>query len=832
MNWTLILRLLLIGCCMQLFALDAQAQSYVISGYVSAGSSGEKLINATIIDTRSQKGAITNNYGFFSLKLPQGAISLRVSYASYEAQVFELNLTSDTVLNVDLKLKSLDEVEIVAENIDRDVDQTQMSKIDVSIDQIKSLPALGGEVDVVKVIQLLPGVQSGTEGSTGLYVRGGSPDQNLITLDGVPLYYVSHLGGFFSVFNADALSSVQLYKGGFPARYGGRLSSILDVRMKEGNLNEFHGEGNISLIASKFSLEGPLVKGKSSFIISGRRTYIDLLTRPLTRIASGGEGSAGYYFYDLNGKVNYILSDKDRVYGSFYLGRDVASVNSGFSSSGGGIDYEDEFKFGLGWGNRLAAVRWNHLWNNKLFSNLTATYSQYQLRTNGDGRSEVRNGDSVSVDEFGLDYRSRIRDWGLKLDFDYYPSPAHDIKFGVQSTYHKFVPSSLGFSQQTDGLSLDTTFNSKIDTTIESGLYIEDNIKIGKRFSANVGVHLAHYYNLTDRLQSFSLQPRAAFRLAVSDNVAVKASYAQMTQFIHLLTNSGVGLPIDLWVPATAKVPRQDAWQAAAGISASLFEDQISVSLEGYYKEMRGLIAFKEGNNFFFGGLNSGTWESTVETGGEGTAYGTELLIEKKQGRTTGWIGYTLSWNYRQFDNINNGLQFPFKYDRRHDVSIVVIHKLKKNITLSGTWVFGTGNAINLPTGGFATLQDPFFSSAFGFGNQFSSNPFFQVQSAIGGFNGGGILYEEGRNGFRFEPYHRMDLGINFIKKKKWGERIWSISVYNAYSRLNPFTYYFQSNPEFGELPNGEFGLISNNTSLVKVALFPIIITPSFQFKF
>ncbi|MEL6132913.1 MAG: carboxypeptidase-like regulatory domain-containing protein, partial [Bacteroidota bacterium] len=824
MNVTFILRSLIMGCLVQLLCMSIYAQSSVISGYISDQSSGEKLINATIIETQSQKGAITNNYGFYSLKLPQGPISLRINYAGHEVQVFEFDLKADTLLNVALTLKSLDEVEIVASNIEREVDQTQMSKIDVPIEQIKSLPALGGEVDVVKVIQLLPGVQSGTEGSTGLYVRGGSPDQNLITLDGVPLYYVSHLGGFFSVFNADALSSVQLYKGGFPARYGGRLSSILDVRMKEGNLNEFHGEGNVSLIASKLSLEGPIVKGKSSFIISGRRTYIDLLTRPLTRLASGGEGSAGYYFYDLNGKVNYIFSDKDRLYGSFYLGRDVATINTNFSSSGGGSDYEEEFKFGLGWGNRLAAVRWNHLWRKNLFSNLTATYSQYQLRTNGDGRSEATSGDSVLVDEFGLDYRSRIRDWGLKFDFDYYPSPAHDIKFGVQSTYHKFVPSSLGITQASEGTSLDTTFASKIDTTLESGLYIEDNIKIGKRFSANIGLHLAHYYNFTDKLESFSLQPRASARLAISDKVAIKASYVQMTQFIHLLTNSGVGLPIDLWVPATAKVPRQDAWQAAAGISASLFDDQISLSVEGYYKEMRGLIAFKEGNNFFFGGLNSGTWESTVETGGEGTAYGGEFLIQKKQGRTTGWIGYTLSWNYRRFDNINNGERFPFKYDRRHDISIVVVHKLKKNITLSGTWVFGTGNAINLPTGGFATLQDPFFTPGVGsFGGSTLTNPFYRLQTQLGGFSGSGILYEEGRNGFRFEPYHRLDLGINFIKKKKWGERIWSISAYNAYSRLNPFTYYYRTNTVVGELPNGDFGVIENNTSLVKAALFPII---------
>lgn len=808
------------------------AQKYTISGSITDKATGEKLLGATIYDLKTQKGNLSNAYGFYSLTLPKDSVQLVFTYTGYESKVFKFYLDRDTTFNISLGYLALDQVDIVAENIERKVDQTQMSRVEIPLDQIKKLPALFGEVDVVKALQLMPGVQSGSEGSSGLYVRGGGPDQNLILLDGVPLYYVSHLGGFFSVFNADALSSVQLYKGGFPARYGGRLSSIMDVRMKEGNLNKYEGEGSIGIISSKLSVQGPIAKGKSSFIISGRRTYVDIFTRPISRIASEGEASVGYYFYDLNGKANYILSDKDRLYFSFYAGEDRFGGNGGYKDVDGDFGYEEKFKIGLGWGNRLGALRWNHIWSDKLFSNLTATYTRYQLRISAGGESIETTPDSVTTESFDLEYISKIEDWGLKLDFDYYPSPAHDIKFGVNSTFHTFEPSTVGVQSMGSGGNLDTAFVSQIDQPIESYVYFEDNIKIGRKISANLGIHAVHYFLKGNH--NFSIQPRAALRVGITDDVSFKASYSRMTQFIHLLTNSGVGLPLDLWVPATQQVPAENSWQIAGGVSASLWNDQFEFSVEGYYKEMDGLITFREGNNFFFGGAQSGGWEETVEAGGKGTTYGIELLLQKKQGKTTGWIGYTLAWNWREFANINKGIRFPFKYDRRHDVSVVVTHELSKKVNLAATWVFGTGNAITLPTAGFASLESPI--DAFYLGNPFNDpvnrnfyqNYLYSIYSSISPFEGGVEIFENGRNGFRMQAYHRLDLGVNFTKKKKWGQRTWSIGIYNAYNRLNPFVYYFQNvrteNPDTGEFDSEQ--------KLRKLTLFPIIPSISYQFKF
>ncbi|MEM6802935.1 MAG: TonB-dependent receptor, partial [Bacteroidota bacterium] len=486
------------------------SQSHTISGYIRDLSNSESLINATILDEQSGKGTLSNNFGFFSLTLPQGSISLKVSYAGFTSQKLDFILKQDTTINVSLEVLTLNSVDIVAEEVEREVDNAQMGAISVPLKQVKLMPALLGEVDVIKAIQLMPGVQSGSEGSTGLYVRGGGPDQNLIMLDGVPLYYVSHLGGFFSVFNADALSSVKLYKGGFPARYGGRLSSVLDIRMKEGNLNKFEAEGSIGIISSKLSVQGPIQKGKTSFILSGRRTYLDLLTRPISKIASNGEVSAGYFFYDLNGKINHIFSEKDRLYLSFYMGDDK------FGGSGTTKEetYEDEFKLGLGWGNRIAALRWNHVWSNNLFSNVTTTFSRYQLKTTAEGGSTFITPDTTITEVFGLRYISKIQDWGARIDFDYYPSPSHDIKFGIQSTYHTFEPGTLGINQRSEGSRLDTNVVSTLNYTWENAIYLEDRIKIGQKFSANLGIHANQY--LFEGEANYSIQPRVSARFALS----------------------------------------------------------------------------------------------------------------------------------------------------------------------------------------------------------------------------------------------------------------------------------------------------------------------------
>lgn len=799
-----------------LFQQYLHAQRYTISGYLTDARNGEKLISAKVYDRLSSQGTLTNNFGFFSLSLQTGKVRLVAAQGSYEGKELEFMLRADTVINFRLTPFSLDEVEIIAENVEKIQDRTEMSTVTVPVDQIKKLPALMGEVDVIKAIQLLPGVQSGSEGSTGIYVRGGGPDQNLILLDDVPLYYVSHLGGFFSVFNADALSNVKLVKGGFPARYGGRLSSVLDIRMKEGNMKKFEAEGSVGLISSKLSIQGPIIKDKTSFIVSGRRTYFDLLSRPISRAVSEGVASFGYYFYDLNAKVNHIISDKDRLYLSTYMGDDNLGIR--VSESEGRPGDEEYFDYGIRnktqWGNKLAALRWNHIWSPKLFSNLTATFTNYRFNVGNELYDAFTDGDSVFRIDANLDYQSGIRDFGGKLDFDFYPNPSHDIKFGIHSTRHRFVPGFLGYKiSEANQELIDTTLAAQMAFSWETSAYIEDNFKIGKRFSANVGLHAVHYRE--SQKDYFSLQPRASARFLLSDNVSIKGSYVQMTQFIHLLANSAVGLPIDIWVPATDRIAPQDAWQAALGIASSLWGDKLEFSVEGYYKKMDNLIEYKEGTNFFLG-LADQDWQDIVETGGTGEAYGMEFFLQKKTGNTTGWIGYTLAWNNRQFENLNQGKVYPYKFDRRHDVSVVVSHKINDRINISGTWVYGTGNTLTLPSGGYATVIYPGMNSFFDFGS---------FGRHTGSLNGGIQLYENGRNNFRMEAYHRLDLGINFTKPKKWGERTWNISVYNVYSRQNPYTYFI------GRDYNNITGGGSGEQVLRRLALFPIIPSVSYIFK-
>ena len=458
----------------------------------------------------------------------------------------------------------------------------------------------------------------------------------------------------------------------------------------------------------------------------------------------------------------------------------------------------------------------------KIFSNLTATYSNYRFNSNNevmDAYSIEKGDGTYGVQEIAgnLGYKSGIEDVGGKFDIDIYPNPAHSIKLGVNALYHTFTPGLLGLKFKDGETQIDTTINDQRATSLEMSAYIEDEFKIGERFSANVGLHGVRYQE--KEKVYYSLQPRVSARLMLSNRLSFKASYVQMTQFIHLLANSGAGLPIDLWVPATDLVPPQQSWQAAAGFATSFLDGQLELSIEGYYKEMTGLIEYKEGTDFFLG-FEDGSWENRVETGGEGVAYGAEILLQKKQGKTTGWIGYTLSWNNRQFENINGGQVYPYKYDRRHDLSLVAIHQLSEKISISGTWVFGTGNAITIPTGGYGSIVTPFENlpvQSIGSYAQFYNG---------GGFFGGGVkLYENGRNGFRMQPYHRLDLGINFTKKKKWGERTWTISVYNAYSRLNPYSYTLRS--KFDESTGG-----FSKPSLSKIALFPIIPSVSYAFKF
>ena len=763
---------------------------YTISGYVSDASSGEKLISANIYDAKSGKGTVSNTYGFYSLTLPRDSVILTFSYIGYETQTFRLKLNKDITLNVDVSnAVELEVIEVVGEKFDRIEEETQMSRMEVPVEQIKKVPALLGEVDVLKTLQLLPGVQSGGEGQNGLYVRGGSPDQNLILLDGVPVYNVSHLLGFFSVFNADAIKNVTLTKGGFPARYGGRLSSVLEINMKEGNMSKFHGEGSIGLVSSKLTLEGPIVKDKTSFIISGRRTYIDILAKPLIKSAQeeGEDVKLKLFFYDLNAKINHKFNDKHRLYLSTYSGADVFGVDSKETYDDG-----DYFKLEnqIDWGNVTSALRWNYLINNKLFANTTLTYSQFRFDFVGAFEESFDN----TISAVSAKYTSGIYDWAGKIDFDYIPNPNHYIRFGTSITHHRYDPGAFQFELESDDIDFDTILGSQQSKSLEYALYLEDEMSFGA-FKANIGLHASGFKVRGDESEFYySVQPRIGLRYLLSNDLAIKASFNTMAQYINLLANESLSSPTDLWVPSTKRVKPQTSWQAAIGIAKTLWEDY-EFSAEGYYKQMKNVISYKEGVEFI--GLEN-DWQDKV-TQGDGEAYGMELFLQKKRGKTTGWLGYTLSWNWRQFNEINGGERYPFKYDRRHDLSLVLSHQLSKKVSITGAWVYGTGNSITLPL--------------------FRYNTPVYVDLENGNFYTREVETIGKKNDFRMKAYHRLDLNVEFYKKKRNYERWWTFGAYNLYNRNNPYFIYSGYTNE-------------GKRTFKQVSLFPIIPSVSWKFKF
>ncbi|WP_139924467.1 TonB-dependent receptor [Hymenobacter sp. DG01] len=777
-------------------AQQATPARVTISGYVRDAATGENLIGVAVVSPGTGQGTATNTYGFYSLTLPAPTDSVRllVSYLGYEKARWVTPVGRS--LAHDFRLRSaandLGGVEVVGSREEKIAQSTRMSTVNIPLNQIKAVPALLGERDVLKVLQLLPGVQSGGEGTSGLYVRGGSPDQNLILLDGTPVYNASHLFGFFSVFNADALNNVELIKGGFPARYGGRLSSVLDISMKEGNMQKFQGEGAIGLIASKITLEGPIKKDTASFIFSARRTYIDILAQPLIKATlanEGQKGSIGYFFHDLNGKLNWKVSRRDRLYLSAYTGYDKFYARYREED---GSNY-DRNKAGLGWGNLTAALRWNHVLNDQLFLNTHLTYSKYQFNVTEENESRYPdNNGRNQTDKFALKYLSNIRDFSLKSDLDYTPTADHYIRFGGQFIQHSFRPGALQVKGNGSDVDSDLKAGSRTLAS-EASLYLEDDYRLTERLKVNAGLRLNGF--LVDKTLYPSVEPRLAARFLLTEDWALKAAYARTTQYIHLLTNSGIGLPTDLWVPATAKVKPQKAQQFSVGAARTvrIKDEDYEFSLEGYYKPMRQLIEYREGASFL--GTTDNNWQEKV-TSGDGWAYGGELFLQKKSGRTTGWIGYTLAWSKRRFPDLNQGRIFPYKYDRRHDASLVIIHHFSPTLTLSGTWVYGTGNAVTLGQGRFQ-LGD------------------YQEYEDYGG-----------RNSYRMRAYHRMDLDLSRTKKKKWGEVVNSISLYNAYSRRNPYYLYFQR----GYLD--QYGNVERKATYKQISLFPIIPSFSKAFRF
>ncbi len=778
-------------------------QKFTISGFINDQETGELIIGANIFSKELSVGVTTNKYGFYSMTLDKGIHKIYFTYIGYKPIIKEINLNKNIELNIDLESSSIITNEVIVTGESNIVRETRTSVIEVPIEQIKTIPALLGEVDVLKAIQLLPGVQS-SEGSSGFYVRGGSPDQNLILMDGVPVYNVSHIGGLFSVFNADAIKNVTLTKGGFPARYGGRLSSVLEIDMKDGNMKKVAVDASIGLISSKLMIEGPIVKNKSSFILAARRTYIDLFLRPFMP----NNTKLKLYFYDLNAKLNFKLSRSDRLFVSAYAGDDVFGINYEENN----FNEINKLDAKLGYGNITSTIRWNHLFSDKLFSNTTFIYSKYNFGT--DFGVESNYNSSLGNESYDVDfqYDSGIEDLGVRLDFDYIPSPDHDIKFGVSFTKHNFTPGQSKLNLNILYPQLDTiNSNFNLDTLInfsppvkayETFLFIEDNFRITNRLKANIGLHYGLYTALSQRNGNNTkeivlgndfkdIQPRLSVRYLLSDNWSIKASYAKMIQNIHLLSNSSVGFPSDLWVPAVDSAPSQNSSQVALSINTQIGNDY-DLTLESYYKTMNNLITYKAG----YSNLESTeSWENAIETNGLGKSYGIEVFLQKKKGRFTGWMGYTLSWSNRKFDNLNSGKWYPYKYDRRNDFSIVTSFKHNENWDFGITWVYGTGNAITFP-------------QAIYLGNPKDNFNYVEYVESYGD-----------RNSVRLPSYHRLDIGLNKHKKRKNFTSTWTFGAYNLYSRNNPFFAYLNYD-------------LQGNRNARQVSLFPLVPSVSFRLKF
>lgn len=783
--------------------MPALAQKRTISGYVMDAASKETLIGATVIDKTSGKGCATNSYGFYTLTLDQGQVDLQVSYVGYTQQSRSLDLKENLSHNFMLETNTtLEEVVVEGTRATVSARSPQMSVVELPVQQIKSIPTLFGEADVLKAIQLLPGVQNGSEGSAGMYVRGGGPDENLLLLDGVPVYNVNHMMGFFSVFNPDALKNVTLYKGSFPARFGGRLSSVVDIRMKEGDMQQYHGNVSVGLISSKLNFEGPIVKDKLSFNLSFRRTYSDLLIKPALWIARHAEKDmskfkAGYYFYDFNGKLNWKISDKDRLYLSFYSGDDAIYFGVKYRDYAyENVKYTDNMGLNWKWGNKVSALRWNHVMSQQLFMDASVNYTQYRHNLGMEIKEEANypNYNTLVFNEYNMAYKSGINDLTAKVDFDYTPLPNHEIRFGGSYTYHQFRPEVQSLKITDGDFNVDTIVGSSNVFAHETALYAEDNMTLGDIFRVNAGVH---YSTFTVEGKTYqSVQPRLSTSVMLASNLSLKAGYAYMTQYVHLLSNSSLSLPTDLWVPVTKNIVPMNAHQVSLGAFYEL-PRLFDISLEGYYKVMDNLLEYRDGASFFG---SSETWENKVCLG-KGWAYGVEFLVQRSFGKTTGWVGYTWAHAKRQFDRegmtINEGKVFPAKYDRRHDLSITVQHKFSDRFDLSGTWVFSSGNCGTLGTQIYEGLPD------------WDYIPYIQALE---------------RNNFRMGNYHRLDISMNFHKQKKHGIRTWNLSVYNAYNHNNPFLVY--TSYGFDENTGQE------KKVLMQASLFPIIPSVSYSFKF
>lgn len=750
---------MLLGILLCLAGMTQAQNKFTLSGYIKDAATGETLIGATATAKGVGTGSVTNAYGFYSLSLPPGTYTIEFSYVGYTIQTREVNLTANVKLDVELAEKedALEEVVVTAEREDANVKNVEMSTNRLDIKTVQRVPALLGEVDLVRAIQLLPGVSTVGEGATGFNVRGGNIDQNLVLLDEAPVYNSSHLFGFFSVFNPDAVKDVKLIKGGIPAQYGGRLSSILDVRMKEGNAKQFSASGGIGVIFSRLTLEAPIVKDKGSFIVAARRSYIDILARPFLR---GDLSSSQFYFYDLTAKANYQLGKRDKIFLSGYLGRDVFGAG-----------------FNFNWGNSTATLRWNHLFSDRLFLNLTTFYSNYDYRLAFGQNNNDR-----------FDWNANVINYSVKPELTYYLNPKNTITFGGQATYYQFRPGNAqGVSQgQVSNISLPYQY------ALETALYIANEQTVSDRVSLQYGLRysrfnyygagIAYYYDQNTpagirrplvRQEEFSagtsiatygnFEPRFALKYELTGTSSIKASYNRMVQYLHLMSNTAAASPLDIWTPSTNNIKPQIADQWAMGYFTNLKENSYELSAEAFYKTFQNQVDYINGsdlllNRFLEGDLMFGT----------GRAYGLEVYAKKNKGKVNGWVSYTLSRSERQVEGINNGNWFPTRFNRTHNLTTVLTYDHNTRWSFSATFTYQSGTPSTFPT------------------NRIDLQGYLIPHNV-----------DDTRNNFNIPAFHRLDLSATLQGKQKPGRRwesYWVFSVYNIYNRRNPYSIYFRPN--------------------------------------
>ena len=755
----------------------SQAQrSFTISGTIKSKQTGETIIGAAVQIRNENRGATSNEYGFYSLTLPAGNYRLQAGAVGYYSDTLSVELNKDIRLPFFLneETKTLTDVTVQSSRGGRSIGGTQTGVEKLSTKDIKNIPVLFGEKDVLKTIQLLPGIKAAGDGQSGFYVRGGSADQNLILLDEANVYNASHLLGFFSTFNSDAIKDITVYKSGMPAQYGGRLSSVLDIKMNDGNNQDYNVSGGIGLISAKLNAEGPIQKDKSSFLLTGRRTYADLFLKASSDTTLS---QSRLYFYDLNAKMNYELSDKDRVYVSGYFGKDVL----GFSD-----------RFGIDWGNATGTLRWNHIFNKKLFSNTSLIYSNYNY--------------TIFIKSGGNDFTvfSQIRDWNLKQDYNLSVSAKHNVRFGWSSIYHTVRPGEIRASQ-TSGV------NNRIQQKrygLENAVYATDTWKASPDISVTYGARLTAFnvlgkgdfytlnnkgdiidtshYNSGDIVKTYwNLEPRLAMGYQFNGSASLKASYVRNVQNMHLISNSTSSSPTDKWISSSNLIKPEISDQISLGWYKNLNNDNYEITVETYYKAMQRQIDYRDGADLFT--------NDAIETQllyGRGRAYGIEWLLRKKTGRLTGWLSYTLSKTERKINGINSNNWYNARQDRTHDIAVVGMYQLNPKWTFSAAWIYYTGDAVTFPNGKYT----------------------------VGGQT---VYYYTNRNGYRMPDYHRLDLGatMQLKKKKRWNSEL-AFSLYNAYGRQNAYTITFRDNKDD-----------PGKTEAVKTSLFRWIPSVSYNFK-